>query len=206
MGSALVFGDPRVRAGAGDLAAARQRRSDYFITGERSFGPVLMYFVMGAMVFERVRAAGHAAAGDGEGIGRVLRAGLRGGGVRADFLFGARVRRIGAREGLVTQAEFWARFASRRLTAIMGLASLLACVPYIVIQFKGAGIVMQQVLGGPGAGRGGGVRGGHAVRRGMRGVGWTNVLQGVVMLAVVWWLGLAIPQQLFGGVGPCSTG
>jgi len=34
----------------------------------------------------------------------------------------------------------------------------------------------------------------------MRGVGWTNVLQGVVMLIVVWWLGLAIPEQLFGGV------
>jgi len=28
------------------------------------------------------------------------------------------------------------------------------------------------------------------------------VLQGVVMLIVVWWLGLAIPGELFGGVGP----
>ena len=207
MASALVFGYLALALVIGVWAGRRgSGGSDDFITGERSFGPVLMYFVMGAMVFsayallgtpQRVMAKGSDAF-YALAYGAVAFVPL--------FFFGARVRRIGAREGLVTQAEFvGARFASRRLTMIMGLASLLAFVPYIVIQFKGAGVVMQQVLGWHplvGAAVVYAVVTVYVVFGGMRGVGWTNVLQGVVMLAVVWWLGLAIPNQLFGGIGP----
>lgn len=207
MASALVFGYLALALVVGVWAGRRgSGGSDDFITGERSFGPVLMYFVMGAMVFSAYALLGTPQRVMAKGSDAFYALAYGAVAFVPIFFFGARVRRIGAREGLVTQAEFLgARFASLRLTLIMGLASLLAFVPYIVIQFKGAGVVMQQVLGWDpllGAAVVYAVVTLYVVFGGMRGVGWTNVLQGVVMLVVVWWLGLAIPEQLFGGVGP----
>jgi SSS family solute:Na+ symporter len=207
MASALVFGYLVCALVLGIWAGRRgSGGSDDFITGERSFGPVLMYFVMGAMVFSAYALLGTPQRVMAKGSDAFYALAYGAVALVPIFFFGAKVRRIGARERLVTQAEFFgARFASRRLTAIMGLASLLAFVPYIVIQFKGAGIVMEQVLGWEpmvGAALVYAVVTLYVMFGGMRGVGWTNVLQGVVMLVVVWWLGLEIPRQLFGGVGP----
>ncbi len=207
MASALIFAYLACSLVLGLWAGRRgSGGTDDFITGERSFGPVLMYFVMGAMVFsayallgtpQRVMAKGSDAF-YALAYGAVAMVPL--------FFFGAKARRIGARERMFTQAEFFGRrYNSRRLTTVMGLASLLACLPYLLVQFKGAGVVMQQVLGwSPIAGAAAvyAVVMVYVMFGGMRGVGWTNVLQGVLMLIVVWWLGLAIPQQLFGGIGP----
>lgn len=196
--SSLILGLVAGRRGSGG--------TDDFITGERSFGPVLMYFVMGAMVFsayallgtpQRVMAKGSDAF-YALAYGAVAMVPL--------FFFGAKARRIGARLQLYTQAEFFGRrYASRRLTTVMGVASLLACLPYLLVQFKGAGVVMHHVLGWSpivGAAVVYAVVMIYVMFGGMRGVGWTNVLQGILMLVVVWWLGLRIPAQLFGGVAP----
>jgi len=205
--SALMFGYLALALVVGIWAGRRgSGGSDDFITGERSFGPVLMYFVMGAMVFSAYALLGTPQRVMAKGSDAFYALAYGSVALVPLFFFGAKVRRIGARLGLVTQAEFLGeRFASRRLSALMGMASLLAFVPYIVIQCKGADVVMQQVLGWPplvGAGLVYAVVTLYVVFGGMRGVGWTNVLQGVVMLVVVWWLGLAIPGELFGGVGP----
>jgi SSS family solute:Na+ symporter len=180
--------------------------TDDFITGERSFGPVLMYFVMGAMVFSAYALLGTPQRVIAKGSDAFYALAYGAVAMVPLFFFGAKARRIGAREQLCTQAEFFGRrYDSRRLTTVMGLASLLACLPYLLVQFKGAGVVMQQVLGwSPIAGAAAvyAVVMVYVMFGGMRGVGWTNVLQGVLMLVIVWWLGLAIPQQLFGGIGP----
>lgn len=207
MASALVFAYLLGSLVLGLWAGRRgSGGTDDFITGERSFGPVLMYFVMGAMVFSAYALLGTPQRVLAKGSDAFYALAYGATALVPIFFFGAKVRRIGARERLFTQAEFiGARFASRRLTAVMGLASLLAFLPYILIQFKGAGIVMHQVLGWSpvtGAAVVYAVVMVYVMFGGMRGVGWTNVLQGILMLVIVWWLGLTIPGQLYGGVGP----
>lgn len=180
--------------------------ADDFVTGERSFGPVLMYFVMGAMIFSAYALLGTPQRVVSKGSDAFYMLAYGAAAFVPVFYFGARVRRMGARLGLVTQAELiGARYDSRRITTVMGAASLLAFIPYLAIQFKGAGIVMHHALGWSplvGAAVVYAVVAVYVMFGGMRGVGWTNVLQGVAMLAVVWWLGLAIPGQLFGGIAP----
>ncbi|NJK31584.1 MAG: sodium:solute symporter family protein, partial [Deltaproteobacteria bacterium] len=120
------------------------------------------------------------------------------------FFFGARVRRIGAREGFMTQAELLAaRFESPRISVLMGAATLVSFVPYLVIQLKGAGVVMHAVTGWSptlGAAIVYLVVLIYVLAGGVRGVGWTNVIQGIAMLIVVWAIGLWIPAKLFGSV------
>lgn len=180
--------------------------ADDFIAAERSFGPLLMYFVLGAMVFSAYALLGTPQRVVSKGSDAFYILAFGASAFVPLFYFGARVRRLGARLGVVTQAELLGlRYQSRLVCAVMGAGSVLAFVPYLAIQFKGAGIVMQLAFGVPpllGAALVYAVVAAYVIFGGMRGVGWTNVLQGVAMLTVVWWLGLSIPEKLFGGVGP----
>lgn len=76
-------------------------------------------------------------------------------------------------------------------------------VPHLVIQLEGAALVMQAMAGlprGAGAALVYGVVWIYILRAGVRDVGWSNVMQGLARVAVVWFLGLQIPRLLFGGV------
>ena len=190
------------------LLAGRQGEGGVsdFVAGDRAFGPVLMYFVIGATIFSAYALLGtpQRIVTKGSDVAYVFAYGAVG--LVPLYFFGPKVRRIGAAQGFVTQAEFvGARFESRAVTGVMGVATLVAFLPYVVIQLRGAGLVMEYATGLPqwvGAGLVYGGVAAYVAFGGMRGVGWTNVLQGVAMLAVVWGLGLWIPIALYGGVAP----
>ena len=188
------------------IVAGRRGRGDTndYVAGERSFGPVVMYFVVGATIFSAYALLGtpQRVVARGSDAFYVLAYGAVG--LVPLFFFGARVRRIGAREGFLTQAELVAaRFESPRVSVLMGVASVVAFVPYLVIQLKGAGLVMEAVTGWPaqwGAALVYLAVLAYVLLGGVRGVGWTNVVQGIAMLVVIWVLGLWIPTTLYGSV------
>lgn len=203
----IVFGYLAVALGIGLLAGGRGRGGvDDFVAGDRAFGPVVMYFVMGATIFSAYALLGTPQRVVEKGSDALYIIAYGAAGFVPVFYFGGRVRRLGARHGFVTQAELLGgRFQSRFVTATMGGATVLAFLPYMMIQLKGAGMVMHAVTGWPpvaGAAVVYGVVTVYVVVGGVRGVGWTNVLQGIAMLVVVWGLGLWIPARLFGGIGP----
>lgn len=203
--SILVFGYLAVALVVGVLAGRRGSGGVIdFVAGERAFGPVVMYFVMGATIFSAYALLGtpQRVVAKGSDVLYIFSYGAVG--LVPLFFIGARVRRLGAREGFVTQAELvGARFDSRYVTGSMGAASVLAFVPYLLIQLKAAGIVMESVTGWPahyGAALVYGVVTTYVIVGGVRGVGWTNVVQGVGMLVVTWVVGLGLPIALYGGI------
>ena len=206
LAAGVVFGYLAVALVVGVLAGRKgSGGTDDFVAGERAFGPLVMYFVFGATIFSAYALLGtpQRVVAKGSDTFYVLASGATG--LVPMFFWGARVRRIGAREHFVTQAEmFGARFESPAVTMMMGLATMVAFLPYLVIQLKGAGIVMHAVTGWPaplGAAVVYAVVLVYVLAGGVRGVGWTNVIQGVVMLVAVWVIGLWLPSELFGSVG-----
>ena len=207
LAAGVVFGYLIIALTLG-VIAGRQGDGDVndFVAGERAFGPVVMYFVMGATIFSAFALLGmpQRVVGKGSDVFYIFAYGAVG--FVPLFFFGPRVRRIGARLGFVTQAELVGqRFESSRVTLMMGTATLLAFLPYMVIQLKGAGIVMEAVTGWPrelGAAVVYAVVITYVIIGGVRGVGWTNVLQGIAMLVIVWGLGLGLVFALYGGLGP----
>ena len=203
--TALVFGYLVVALMLGVLASRRGGGGvTDFVAGDRAFGPVVMYFVMGATIFSAYALLGTPQRVVSRGSDAFYIIAYGAVGFVPIYFFGARVRRIGARLGLVTQAELLgARYESRLVTGLMGLSTCIAFVPYMVIQLKGAGLVMHAVTGWPptvGAVLVYAVVTSYVIIGGVRGVGWTNVLQGIAMVIVVWWLGLWIPGTLYGGI------
>ncbi|MEM1262972.1 MAG: sodium:solute symporter family protein [Pseudomonadota bacterium] len=192
-----------LRAGRGTSATV-----DGFVAGDRNFGFLVMYFVTGATVFSAFAFLG----GPGWAYSRgaaafyILSYGVLG--MAPWYVIGPKAARIGRRFGQVTQAQFLTgRFRSRGLSLVIAVISIAALIPYITLQMRGAGIVIEAVTEGrvplwAGAAAAYGIVVVYVLISGVSAVGWTNTLQGVFMIAIAWSLGLYLPTALYGGIGP----
>lgn len=191
------------RAGRGTSASAAG-----YVAGDRSMGGLLMYFVTGATIFSAFAFLGAPgrAWSTGAGAFHILAFGVLG--FVPFYWVGPAAARLGRARGYVTQAELVAgELGYRPLAPVMAVISLLAFVPYLALQMRGAGHVLEVLTQGRvgvevGAAAVYGVVLAYVWRSGVMGVGWTNTLQGVFMMVLAWALGLYLPHALHGGVGP----
>lgn len=179
-----------------------------YVAGDRNFGFVVMYFVTGATVFSAFAFLG----GPGWAYSRgaaafyILSYGVLG--IVPWYFVGPKVARVGRKLGHVTQGQFLTgRFPSRLLSVLIVLISIAALIPYITLQMRGAGIVIEAVTEGhvplwAGAAIAYGIVLVYVLVSGVAAVGWTNTLQGAFMIAIAWALGLYLPYSLYGGIGP----
>lgn len=182
-----------------------------FVAADRGFGLLAMYFVTGATVFSAFAFLG----GPGWVYSRgaaafyILSYGVLG--IAPWYFLGPKSGALGRRDGYVTQAQMVVgRFPSRSLSALLAFASVIAFVPYVMVQMSGAGIVFSAVTNGHvpfwlGALLAYSVVVLYVLVGGVSAVGWTNVFEGVFMLVVAWTLGLYIPAHLYGGIGAMFT-
>lgn len=200
LGATLAIG---LRAGRGSSASVTG-----YVAADRSFGLLVMYFVTGASVFSAFAFLGGPGWAYSRGAAAFYILAYGALGMAPFYWWGPRVAALGRRFGFVTQAQLvTGRFRSRELSALLALISIVACVPYIAIQMRGAGIVVNAVTDGNvplwvGAIVAYAIVTLYVLRSGAMAVGWTNTFQGVFMVAIAWSLGLYLPYRLYGGVGP----
>ena len=178
-----------------------------YVAGDRAMNVVLLYFVLGASVFSSFAFLGAPGWAYSRGAAAYYVIAYGTVGMIPLYFFGPRARRLGERFGFVTQAELLAhRYDSRALSVTLAVLSVVAFVPYLTLQMKGAGYILSTVSGGLipawlGALVTYGVVLTYVLASGVMGVGWTNTFQGVFMIAIAWALGLYLPYKLYGGVG-----
>ena len=205
----IIFAYLAVTLAVGLVAGRRASRSvQGYVAGDRDFGLLVMYFITGATVFSAFAFLG----GPGWAYSRgaaafyILTYGVLG--MAPWYAMGPRVAALGRRFGFVTQAQLLVgRFPSRELSALMAVLTLAAFVPYVTIQMRGAGIVIEAVTDGriplaAGAAIAYAIVLVYVLASGVSAVGWTNTFQGVFMLVIAWALGIYLPHRLYGGVGP----
>ncbi len=205
----IIFLYLAVTLGVGLLAGRRASRSvQGYVAGDRDFGLLVMYFITGATVFSAFAFLG----GPGWAYSRgaaafyILTYGVLG--MAPWYALGPKAAALGRRFGFVTQTQLLVgRFPSRGLSLLMAVLTLAAFVPYVTIQMRGAGIVIEAVTDGAiplwaGAALAYGIVLAYVLTSGVTAVGWTNTFQGVFMVAIAWALGIYLPNQMYGGVGP----
>lgn len=178
-----------------------------FVAGDRSMNVVVLYFVMGASVFSAFAFLG----GPGWAYSRgaaafyIIAYGIVG--MVPLYFFGPKTRKIGAKHGFVTQAELLShRYSSSSLSVLLALLSIVVFIPYLTLQMKGAGYILETISEGripvwAGALITYGIVLIYVLTSGVMGVGWTNAFQGVFMMIIAWFLGIYLPNKLYGGVG-----
>lgn len=182
-----------------------------YVAGDRDFGLLVMYFILGASVFSAFAFLG----GPGWAYSRgaaafyILCYGVLG--IAPYFFVGPKAAAVARRRGYVTQAQLiCGRFPSRALSVMIATLTLLAFIPYVTLQMRGAGIVIEAVTDGhvplwAGAAAAYVIVTVYVLSSGVAAVGWTNTFQGLFMLIIAWSLGLYLPISLYGGVGEMFT-
>jgi len=179
-----------------------------YVAGDRSFNLLVMYFVTGAMVFSAFAFLGGPGFAYGRGAAAFYILSYGALGLAPFYWLGPRAAKVGRRHGYVTQAQLvTGRFPSKWLSVGLAVMSVAAFVPYITLQMRGAGIVIEVVTEGHvplwlGAALSYGIVVLYVLKGGVAAVGWTNTFQGIIMLVIAWTFGLWLPFELYGGVGP----
>lgn len=184
------------------------RGTEGYVAGDRSLGFVFLYFIMGASIYSAFAFLGGPGWAYSRGAAAFYIICYGTVGLVPWYFFGPRVAELGRTYGYVTQAELFAhRYRSRSIPALLAVISLVAFLPYLTLQMQGAGYVFSVVTEGR-IPTWGGAAIAYAVvllyvfQSGVMAVAWTHTLQGVLMLSLAWMLGLYLPQELHGGVGP----
>ena len=179
-----------------------------YVAADRSFGLLVMYFVTGASVFSAFAFLGGPGWAYSRGAAAFYILAYGALGMAPFYWVGPRAAALGRKFGYVTQAQLVVgRFPSRTLSALIAALSLIAFVPYITLQMRGAGIVIEAVTDGNvpiwlGSLIAYGIVIYYVLASGAMAVGWTNTFQGVFMVIIAWSLGLYLPHRLYGGVRP----
>jgi SSS family solute:Na+ symporter len=108
---------------------------------------------------------------------------------------------------LFAQPDFFARkYDSPALGVLVAIVGIVALVPYLVLQLKGLGIIVDAAAYGaipPAASVciGAAVVTVYVMISGVRGSAWTAVVKDTLILAVVLFLGIYLPIHYYGGYG-----
>lgn len=188
--------------------AADQSTTEGYVAGDRRIGVIVLFFIMAAAnnsAFAFLGGPGFAFGRGAAGLYIITYSAFE---LALWYVFGPKVARLGRKMGYVTQAEFVSdRYNSKWLSALMAVASVAAFIPYLVVQIKGVAFILNEASNGiipfwlsgmlPFL-----IIGFYVVTSGMMGVGWSNVLRGIMMLALAWFLGLYLPFEIHGGIQP----
>ena len=201
-----------VTLGIGLLAYRLTDRTaeDYYLAG-RTFGTVVLLFTTFATLLSAFTFFGGPNVAYGFGPEWILVMGLMDGVLFAVlwYVIGYKQWLVGKRHGYVTLGEMLGdRFGSTTLRVLVAGISLLWLVPYVMLQQVGAGTALEALTGGAvpywaGAGAITLFMILYVTLSGMRGVAWTDTLQGVFMLGMVW-AAFAWVLSAVGGAGTAT--
>lgn len=115
--------------------------------------------------------------------------------------------RYAKRERLISQPHFFARkYDSPMLGVLVAAVGVIALVPYLVLQFKGLGIIVSVASYGSiswdvAIWIGAAIVTIYVIVSGVRGAAWNSVVKDFLILAIVVFLGIYLPLHYYGGYG-----
>jgi SSS family solute:Na+ symporter len=116
--------------------------------------------------------------------------------------------RYAKKNQLYSQSDFFVRkYDSPALGVLVALVDIVALIPYLVLQFKGLGIIVE--IAGYGAISstfaiwiGAVIVAAYVTVSGVHGSAWTSVAKDTLILGIVVFLGIYLPYHYYGGLGP----
>ena len=176
----------------GVFAHRRGKKSaeDYFLAN-RGFGAVVLFFTLAATNFSAFTFLGFAGKAYTDGMGEygVMAVGTAFMALMF-YVIGRKVWQLGKSNGYVTPGELvGGRYHSRSLQILFTVIMSAFTIPYLAIQAIGAGYILQMVFPELGMKIGAilimGIICFYVVSGGMKASGWTDVLQGMIMVAAM---------------------
>jgi len=190
--------------------AGGSRRMDLeqWTVANRGFGVVLVWLLMAGEVyttFSFLGASGWAYSRGGPTLYILAYLTL---GYVVSFYILPQLWETARAQGLQTQSDFFEkRYGSKALAALVAAVGVVFIVPYLQLQLKGMGIIVEvasfnQIHHTAAMMIGGALVAGFVFTSGVRAVALVSVLKDILLLGAALVIGLAIPYHWFGGFGP----
>ena len=188
--------------------ASRRMDLEQWTVANRGFGVVLVWLLMAGEVyttFSFLGASGWAYSRGGPTLYILAYLTL---GYVVSFYILPQLWETARAQGLQTQSDFFEkRYGSKVLAALVAVVGVVFIVPYLQLQLKGMGIIVEVASFGKihrtaAMMIGGALVAGFVFTSGIRAVALVSVLKDVLLLGAAMVIGLAIPYHWFGGFGP----
>ncbi|TKC91187.1 sodium:solute symporter family protein [Trinickia terrae] len=175
--------------------------------GGRSFGTAFVFLLMAGEIYTTFTFLGGSgfAYGKGAAVFYILPYGT------LAYIFSywllPPIWRYAKANRLISQPHFLAsKYASPSLGVLVALVDVAALIPYLVLQFKGLGIIVSTASYGAISSAaaiwiGAVVVTVYVIVSGVRGSAWNSVVKDLTILAVVLFLGIYLPIHYYGGLG-----
>jgi len=115
---------------------------------------------------------------------------------------------VGRKYHLQTQADFFrVRYGNTHLAAFVALVGVVSLIPYLQLQLTGLGLIVEVAsFGGirrtPAMIVGFSLVAAFVFVSGVRGIAWASIVKDLLLLFAAVFVGIAVPQVYFGGIGP----
>jgi SSS family solute:Na+ symporter len=186
-------------------SAGRKMGLEQWTVGGRGFGFILVFLLLAGEIYTTFTFLG----GSGYAYGK-------GGPTYYILAYGALayvisywmlppIWRYANEHKLISQPDFFiSKYESPALGILVALVGIVALVPYLVLQFKGLGIIVEVASYGTvprtvAIWIGAAVVTSYVMVSGVHGSAWTAVLKDITILAVVVFLGIYLPLHYYGG-------
>jgi SSS family solute:Na+ symporter len=189
------------------LLARRGRDMDLeqWTVGGRGIGTILVFVLMAGEIYTTFTFLGGSgyAYGHGGPVFYILSYGCLAY-VISYWLLPA-IWRYAKEHRLIAQPDFFAhKYDSPALGLLVAVVGIVALIPYLVLQLKGLGIIVDAAAYGAIPSTvailiGAAVVTVYVMVSGVRGSAWTSVVKDTLILAVVLFLGIYLPIHLYGG-------
>ncbi|HEV2214557.1 MAG TPA: sodium:solute symporter family protein, partial [Terracidiphilus sp.] len=192
----------------GFRAGARQTMNlEQWAVGGRGFGLVLVWLLMAGeayTTFSFLGASGWAYSRGGPALYILAYISLA---YVVSFFILPPLWEVGRARGLQTQSDFFEkRYGSKFLAGLVAVIGVVFIVPYLQLQLKGMGIIVEVASFGEihrtaAMAIAGALVAGFVFASGIRAVARVSILKDLLLLAAAVVIGIAVPYHWFGGIG-----
>ena len=204
----IIFGWLLATTVVGVMAGRNRAFSmeEYFVAG-RSFGLLLFYTTAAAEIYSAFAFLGLAGWAYSKGISITYALAYGSISYGIYFFLGPRINRLGKHMNYVSQPDYLEdRYGCRGLGVLVAVVGVVFLIPYLQLQIMGSGLIVQLASGGAISWQTAVVISFIAAVifvyfSGLRGIGWTNFMQAIIMLIGMGSVGFLISNHYFGGIG-----
>jgi SSS family solute:Na+ symporter len=175
--------------------------------GARGFGTIFIFLLMAGEIYSTFTFLGGAGFVYGSGGAAYYILGYGTLAYVLSYYLLPAVWRFATPRKLVSQADvFTSAYESRAFGVLVSVVAVAAMIPYLALQLKGLGIIVEQTSYGtisstPAIWMGALALSVYVAASGIRGSAWTAAIKDILTLSIVVFIGIYLPVHYFGGIG-----
>lgn len=209
MNSALffIFGTLAVALFLGLKARRGKDMSlEQWTLGGRGFGTIIVFLLMAGEIYTTFVFLGGSGYAYGKGAPAYYMLGYGSLCFVLSYWLLPPIWRYAKQKNLLSQPDFFAaKYNSSALGVLVAVVGLVALMPYLVLQLKGLGIIVNvasysAISASQGIWIGATVVAVYVFVSGVHGSAWTSVLKDILVMGVAVFLGLYLPFHYYGGI------